>query len=41
MGFHYEGIGSGVMRRNGNGSHLNGKGAHATEAADLPQTPTR
>jgi UDPglucose 6-dehydrogenase len=41
MGFHYEGIGSGVMRRNGNGSHLNGTGAHATEAADLPQTPSR
>jgi len=41
MGFHYEGIGSGVMRRNGNSSHLNGTGAHATEAADLPQTPSR
>jgi UDPglucose 6-dehydrogenase len=41
LGFHYEGIGRGVMRRNGNGSHLNGKSAPVTEAADAPQTPTR
>jgi UDPglucose 6-dehydrogenase len=41
LGFHYEGIGRGVMRRNGNGAHLNGKSAPVTEAADAPQTPSR
>jgi hypothetical protein len=43
LGFHYEGVGRGVLRRNGNGHHLNGKSAHAepAEATGAPPTPSR
>jgi UDPglucose 6-dehydrogenase len=43
LGFHYEGVGRGVLRRNGNGHHLNGKSAHAepAEATGAPPAPSR
>jgi hypothetical protein len=41
LGFHYEGIGRGVLRRNGDGGHLSDQSAHAAEATGAAPAPPR